>query len=97
MDLGLFKEILVGKVGQVLMQRRLRNDKEIVLFFLDTGGIYKNFWTLPNEQPEESEERFYSISYCGLHDFMMSFTCLKGVSPKVRKVFVLIFLSSTYL
>ncbi|KAF3332611.1 hypothetical protein FCM35_KLT02188 [Carex littledalei] len=55
MDPGLFKVIPVGKVGQVPMQRHLRS-----------GGICNTYWPLPNEWPEDYEERFYSISNCNL-------------------------------
>ncbi|KAF3340051.1 single-stranded DNA-binding protein [Carex littledalei] len=57
MDPGLFKAILVGKVGQAPMKRRLRGGMEIVLFSLATGGIRNNRRPLAHERPEEYESR----------------------------------------
>lgn len=56
-DPGLYKAILVGKVGQAPMQRRLRDGKDLVFFSLATGGIRNNRRPLPHERPEEYDAR----------------------------------------
>ncbi|KAJ4787659.1 Single-stranded DNA-binding protein [Rhynchospora pubera] len=57
MDPGVYRAILVGKVGQAPIQRRLRSGAEIVLFSLATGGIRNNRRPLPHERPEEYADR----------------------------------------
>ncbi|KAJ3684967.1 hypothetical protein LUZ61_014131 [Rhynchospora tenuis] len=57
MDPGLYKAILVGKVGQAPIKRTLKSGTEIVLFSLATGGIRNNRRPLPHERPEEYADR----------------------------------------
>jgi single-strand DNA-binding protein len=54
---GTAKAILVGKVGQEPMQKRLRNGRTVVLFSLATGGIRNNRRPLDREEPHQYADR----------------------------------------
>ncbi|KAM3350152.1 hypothetical protein ACQJBY_022756 [Aegilops geniculata] len=54
---GFAKAIMVGKVGQEPVQKRLRSGKTVVLFSLGTGGIRNNRRPLDNEEPHQYAER----------------------------------------
>nr|ACG44545.1 single-stranded DNA-binding protein [Zea mays] len=57
LDPGIYKAILVGKVGQEPMQKRLRSGKTVVLFSLGTGGIRNNRRPLDREEPHQYADR----------------------------------------
>ncbi|XBI64745.1 single-stranded DNA-binding protein, mitochondrial-like [Triticum urartu] len=57
LDHGIYKAIMVGKVGQEPVQKRLRSGKTVVLFSLGTGGIRNNRRPLDNEEPHQYAER----------------------------------------
>ncbi|EES03342.1 hypothetical protein BDA96_03G255100 [Sorghum bicolor] len=57
LDPGIYKAILVGKVGQEPMQKRLRNGRTVVLFSLGTGGIRNNRRPLDREEPHQYADR----------------------------------------
>ncbi|WVZ69485.1 hypothetical protein U9M48_018261 [Paspalum notatum var. saurae] len=54
---GIYKAILVGKVGQEPMQKRLSNGRTVVLFSLGTGGIRNNRRPLDREEPHQYADR----------------------------------------
>lgn len=51
------KAIMVGKVGQEPIQKRLRSGRTVVLFSLGTGGIRNNRRPLDCEEPHQYAER----------------------------------------
>ncbi|XP_072967528.1 single-stranded DNA-binding protein, mitochondrial [Typha angustifolia] len=57
LDPGVYKAIMVGKVGQQPVQKRLKSGRAVVLFSLATGGIRNNRRPLENEAPREYAER----------------------------------------
>ncbi|KAK1665943.1 hypothetical protein QYE76_054137 [Lolium multiflorum] len=57
LDQGIYKAIMVGKVGQEPLQKRLRSGRTVVLFSLGTGGIRNNRRPLDNEEPHQYAER----------------------------------------
>ncbi|XP_066314629.1 single-stranded DNA-binding protein, mitochondrial-like [Miscanthus floridulus] len=57
LDPGIYKAILVGKVGQEPMQKRLRNGRTVVLISLGTGGIRNNRRPLDREEPHQYADR----------------------------------------
>ncbi|KAF0903891.1 hypothetical protein E2562_029974 [Oryza meyeriana var. granulata] len=57
LDPGIYKAIIVGKVGQEPIQKRLRSGRTVVLFSLGTGGIRNNRRPLDREEPHQYAER----------------------------------------
>ncbi|KAB5531856.1 hypothetical protein DKX38_018526 [Salix brachista] len=57
LDVGIYKAILVGQVGQNPLQKKLRSGREITMFSLGTGGIRNNRRPLQNEDPREYANR----------------------------------------
>ncbi|KAI4338997.1 hypothetical protein MLD38_023989 [Melastoma candidum] len=57
LDMGIYKAIIVGQVGQSPLQKRLRSGKVVTLFSVGTGGIRNNRRPLQNEDPREYAER----------------------------------------
>ncbi|KAG6436064.1 hypothetical protein SASPL_100946 [Salvia splendens] len=57
LDLGIYKAILVGQVGQAPIQKRLRSGKTVTLISLGTGGIRNNRRPLDNEEPRDYANR----------------------------------------
>ncbi|XP_039119359.1 single-stranded DNA-binding protein, mitochondrial-like [Dioscorea cayenensis subsp. rotundata] len=57
LDPGVYKAVMVGKVGQKPVQKHLKSGRSVVLFSLGTGGIRNNRRPLDNEQPREYAER----------------------------------------
>ncbi|CAL9171705.1 unnamed protein product, partial [Musa hybrid cultivar] len=51
LDQGVYKAVVVGKVGQQPVQKYLRSGRAVVLFSLGTGGIRNNRRPLENEEP----------------------------------------------
>lgn len=49
--------ILVGKVGQLPVQKKLKNGTTVTLLSLGTGGIRNNRRPLDNEDPKEYANR----------------------------------------
>ncbi|KAG6752942.1 hypothetical protein POTOM_042983 [Populus tomentosa] len=57
LDVGVYKAILVGQVGQHPLQKKLRSGREITMFSMGTGGIRNNRRPLQNEDPREYANR----------------------------------------
>ncbi|KAL0743494.1 hypothetical protein Bca4012_085007 [Brassica carinata] len=57
LDSGIFKAILVGQVGQLPLQKRLKSGRTVTLFSVGTGGIRNNRRPLINEDPREYASR----------------------------------------
>ncbi|CAA6665482.1 unnamed protein product [Spirodela intermedia] len=57
LDQGVFKAILVGKVGQKPVQKFLKSGRPVTLFSLGTGGIRNNRRPLDDEDPREYADR----------------------------------------
>uniref|UniRef100_A0A0D9V3F9 Single-stranded DNA-binding protein n=1 Tax=Leersia perrieri TaxID=77586 RepID=A0A0D9V3F9_9ORYZ len=57
LDPGIYKAIMVGKVGQEPIQKRLRSGRTVVLFSLGTGGIRNNRRPLDREEPHQYADR----------------------------------------
>ncbi|KAH6831990.1 Nucleic acid-binding [Perilla frutescens var. hirtella] len=57
LDLGIYKAILVGQVGQAPIQKRLKSGKAVTLISLGTGGIRNNRRPLDNEEPRDYANR----------------------------------------
>ncbi|XP_031287955.1 single-stranded DNA-binding protein, mitochondrial [Pistacia vera] len=57
LDVGIYKAILVGQVGQSPIQKKLRSGRTVTLFSLGTGGIRNNRRPLDNEDPREYANR----------------------------------------
>ncbi|KNA05586.1 hypothetical protein SOVF_188820 [Spinacia oleracea] len=57
LDIGIYKAILVGQVGQSPMQKRLKNGKLMTLTTVGTGGIRNERIPFPNEEPREYADR----------------------------------------
>ncbi|KAF8103659.1 hypothetical protein N665_0186s0027 [Sinapis alba] len=53
LDSGIFKAILVGQVGQLPLQKKLKSGRTLTLFSVGTGGIRNNRRPLVNEDPRE--------------------------------------------
>uniref|UniRef100_A0A0C9QM03 TSA: Wollemia nobilis Ref_Wollemi_Transcript_25423_1090 transcribed RNA sequence n=1 Tax=Wollemia nobilis TaxID=56998 RepID=A0A0C9QM03_9CONI len=56
-DVGLYRAIILGEVGQVPIQKRLRNGRVVTIFSVGTGGIRNNRRPLENESPREYADR----------------------------------------
>uniref|UniRef100_A0A0D6R082 Single-stranded DNA-binding protein n=1 Tax=Araucaria cunninghamii TaxID=56994 RepID=A0A0D6R082_ARACU len=54
---GLYRAIILGEVGQVPIQKRLRNGRVVTIFSVGTGGIRNNRRPLENESPREYADR----------------------------------------
>ncbi|KAL2935511.1 Single-stranded DNA-binding protein mitochondrial [Bienertia sinuspersici] len=57
LDLGVYKAILVGQVGQSPIQKRLKNGKLMTLTTVGTGGIRNERIPFANEEPREYADR----------------------------------------
>ncbi|KAG1346925.1 putative Single-stranded DNA-binding protein, mitochondrial [Cocos nucifera] len=57
LDPGVYKAILIGKVGQRPVQKLLKSGRGVVLFSLGTGGIRNNRRPLENEDPRDYADR----------------------------------------
>lgn len=57
LDVGVYKAILVGQVGQAPVQKRLKSGKSVTLISLGTGGIRNNRRPMDNEEPREYANR----------------------------------------
>ncbi|CAH8260966.1 unnamed protein product [Arabidopsis lyrata] len=57
LDSGIFKAILVGQVGQLPLQKKLKSGRTVTLFSVGTGGIRNNRRPLINEDPREYASR----------------------------------------
>lgn len=56
-DPGVYKAILVGKVGQKPVQKYLKSSRTVVLFSVATGGIRNNRRPLEDEEPRQYADR----------------------------------------
>ncbi|CAI9787248.1 unnamed protein product [Fraxinus pennsylvanica] len=57
LDIGIYKAILVGQVGQIPIQKRLKSGRMVTLLSLGTGGIRNNRRPLDNEEPRDYANR----------------------------------------
>lgn len=56
-DLGIYRAILLGEVGQLPVQKRLRSGRVITMFSVGTGGMHNNRRPLEDESPREYADR----------------------------------------
>jgi len=56
-DLGIYRAILLGEVGQLPVQKRLRSGRVITMFSVGTGGMRNNRRPLDDESPREYADR----------------------------------------
>ncbi|GMH01065.1 hypothetical protein Nepgr_002904 [Nepenthes gracilis] len=57
MDIGIYKAILVGQVGQNPLQKMLRNGRAVTLTSVGTGGMRNERIPFDNEEPREYADR----------------------------------------
>ncbi|CAN4112186.1 unnamed protein product [Withania somnifera] len=57
LDVGIYKAIMVGQVGQTPLQKRLKSGRTVTLLSLGTGGIRNNRRPFDNEEPREYANR----------------------------------------
>ncbi|KAL7127031.1 hypothetical protein ABFS83_14G226800 [Erythranthe nasuta] len=57
LDLGIYKAILVGQVGQAPIQKKLKSGRTVTLISIGTGGIRNNRRPLDNEDPRDYANR----------------------------------------
>ncbi|VVA98109.1 unnamed protein product [Arabis nemorensis] len=57
LDSGIYKAILVGQVGQLPLQKKLKSGRTVTLFSVGTGGIRNNRRPMINEDPREYANR----------------------------------------
>lgn len=57
LDVGIYKAILVGEVGQLPLQKTLKSGRKVTLISVGTGGIRNNRRPLDNEDPREYANR----------------------------------------
>ncbi|KAK3024135.1 hypothetical protein RJ639_044390 [Escallonia herrerae] len=57
LDVGIYRALLVGQVGQRPLQKKLKNGKTVTLMSLGTGGIRNNGRPLDNEEPRDYANR----------------------------------------
>ncbi|KAM6552424.1 hypothetical protein CsatB_013186 [Cannabis sativa] len=57
LDMGIYKAIVVGRVGQKPIQKRLKSGLTLTMFSVGTGGMRNNRRPLENESPQEFAER----------------------------------------
>ncbi|KAL9239434.1 hypothetical protein vseg_013757 [Gypsophila vaccaria] len=56
-DVGVYKAVIVGQVGQNPVQKRLKNGKSLTLTTVGTGGIRNERIPFPSEEPGEYANR----------------------------------------
>ncbi|XP_031476450.1 single-stranded DNA-binding protein, mitochondrial-like isoform X2 [Nymphaea colorata] len=57
MDVGIYKAILVGQVGQAPVQKKLKSGLTVTLFSIGTGGIHNNLGSFDGRSPIEDPPR----------------------------------------
>ncbi|CAN0891508.1 Single-stranded DNA-binding protein, mitochondrial [Linum grandiflorum] len=57
LDIGVYKAILVGQVGQSPFQKKLKGGRTVTLLSVGTGGIRNNRRPLDNEEPRDYANR----------------------------------------
>ncbi|KAE8124999.1 hypothetical protein FH972_019837 [Carpinus fangiana] len=57
LDVGIYKAILVGQVGQKPLQKKLRSGMTLTMLSIGTGGIRNNRRPLDHEDPREYANR----------------------------------------
>ncbi|XWS51611.1 hypothetical protein CRYUN_Cryun12cG0191800 [Craigia yunnanensis] len=57
LDIGIYKAILVGLVGQTPVQKKLKSGMSVTMFSVGTGGIHNNRRPHENEEPVEYANR----------------------------------------
>ncbi|KAK3440394.1 hypothetical protein EUGRSUZ_B00672 [Eucalyptus grandis] len=57
LDVGIYKAIIMGQVGQNPVVKRLKSGRMVTLFSVGTGGIRNNRRPLQNEDPREYANR----------------------------------------
>lgn len=78
----LVQAILVGQVGQLPLQKKLKNGRTVTLFSVGTGGMRNNRRPLINEDPREyanrSEVQWHRVS---VYPERLAELVLKNVEP----------------
>ncbi|XP_073023056.1 single-stranded DNA-binding protein, mitochondrial-like isoform X2 [Primulina eburnea] len=57
LDLGIYKAILIGKLGQAPIPKKLKSGRIVTLLSVGTGGIRNNRRPLDNEEPRDYANR----------------------------------------
>ncbi|XP_024971774.1 single-stranded DNA-binding protein, mitochondrial isoform X1 [Cynara cardunculus var. scolymus] len=57
LDAGIYRAILVGKVGQNAIEKKLRSGRTVTMLSIGTGGIRNNRRPLQNEEPRDYANR----------------------------------------
>ncbi|CAB4281225.1 unnamed protein product [Prunus armeniaca] len=57
LDVGIYKAILVGQVGQSPLQKKLKSGATVTMFSVGTGGIRNNRRPFNNEDPSQYANR----------------------------------------
>lgn len=57
LDIGIYKAVLIGLVGQAPLQKKLRSGRVVTLLSLGTGGLRNNRRPFDNEEPREFADR----------------------------------------
>ncbi|CAA7053073.1 unnamed protein product [Microthlaspi erraticum] len=82
LDAGIYKAILVGQVGQLPLQKKLKSGRTVTLFSVGTGGIKNNRRPMINEDPREyasrSEVQWHRVS---VYPERLADLVLKNVEP----------------
>nr|XP_043617253.1 single-stranded DNA-binding protein, mitochondrial [Erigeron canadensis] len=57
LDVGIYRAILVGKVGQNPIEKKLRSGRTVTMVSIGTGGMRNNRRPLQNEEPRDFANR----------------------------------------
>ncbi|PWA64271.1 Cyclophilin-like peptidyl-prolyl cis-trans isomerase domain-containing protein [Artemisia annua] len=57
LDTGIYRAILVGKVGQNAIEKKLRSGRKVTMLSIGTGGMRNNRRPLQNEEPRDFANR----------------------------------------
>ncbi|GJT27297.1 single-stranded DNA-binding protein, mitochondrial [Tanacetum coccineum] len=57
LDIGVYRAILVGKVGQNAIEKKLRSGRKVTMLSIGTGGMRNNRRPLQNEEPRDYASR----------------------------------------
>ncbi|XP_073144923.1 single-stranded DNA-binding protein, mitochondrial [Henckelia pumila] len=57
LDLGIYKAILIGQLGQAPIPKKLKSGRIVTLLSIGTGGIRNNRRPLDNEEPKDYANR----------------------------------------
>ncbi|KAL4584181.1 hypothetical protein LXL04_008773 [Taraxacum kok-saghyz] len=57
LDIGVYRAILIGKVGQNPIEKKLRSGRTVTMLSIGTGGMRNNRRPLQNEEPRDYANR----------------------------------------